>query len=128
MYNASACFSLPGLCLPTGAGVRLRSCSALCPPLQAVSMLRQLLPPSAILVGQNIAKDVQWLGLKEGEHFEQASRARGASLPGIRPAPSALPPAGMALTRSCAACLPARAGVPAQATPKLPDPCARPRR
>ncbi|KAL4445396.1 hypothetical protein ABPG77_011221 [Micractinium sp. CCAP 211/92] len=41
------------------------------PLQQAVSMLCQLLPPSAILVGQNIAKDVQWLGLKEGEHFEQ---------------------------------------------------------
>lgn len=39
-------------------------------------MLRQLLPPSATLVGQNIAKDVQWLGLKEGEHFEQASGER----------------------------------------------------
>lgn len=31
---------------------------------EAVGRLRRVLPPSAILVGQNIAKDVEWLGLK----------------------------------------------------------------
>ncbi|KAI3428820.1 hypothetical protein D9Q98_007637 [Chlorella vulgaris] len=41
------------------------------PFAQAVAMLQQCLPSSAILVGQNIRKDVEWLGLKEGMHFEQ---------------------------------------------------------
>lgn len=45
------------------------------PFAQAVAMLQQCLPSSAILVGQNIRKDVEWLGLKEGMHFEQASAA-----------------------------------------------------
>ena len=36
----------------------------------AVAGLRQALPPSCTLVGQNIAKDVQWLGLREGEDFQ----------------------------------------------------------
>lgn len=43
------------------------------PLAQAVALLQQCLPSTATLVGQNIAKDVQWLGLKEGQHFEQAS-------------------------------------------------------
>ena len=47
------------------------------PLAQAVAVLRQFLPPSAVLVGQNIAKDVQWLGLKEGQHFEQVSAGPG---------------------------------------------------
>lgn len=38
---------------------------------QAVGVLTQALPASAVLVGQNIAKDVQWLGLKEGQHYLQ---------------------------------------------------------
>jgi hypothetical protein len=38
---------------------------------QAIAYLRQCLPPQAILVGQNIAKDVEWLGLKEGRDFAQ---------------------------------------------------------
>ena len=36
---------------------------------EAVGHLRSALPPHAILVGQNIAKDVQWLGLVEGKDF-----------------------------------------------------------
>ena len=66
------------------------------PLAQAVSVLQQYLPPNAILVGQNIAKDVEWLGLKEGTHFEQASTL---SLSGVgwpvcgRPALLACPPA-----------------------------------
>lgn len=41
------------------------------PLQQALLLLRQCLPPYAILVGQNIAKDVQWLGLVEGRDFRQ---------------------------------------------------------
>ncbi|PRW05824.1 Small RNA degrading nuclease [Chlorella sorokiniana] len=41
------------------------------PLTQAVGILQAALPTHAVLVGQNIAKDVQWLGLKEGVHFEQ---------------------------------------------------------
>jgi RNA exonuclease 4 len=48
------------------------------PLAQAVAMLLRCLPHNAILVGQNIAKDVQWLGLKEGQHFEQV----GCGCPG----------------------------------------------
>lgn len=36
---------------------------------QAISILKASLPKTAILVGQNINKDVQWLGLKEGVDF-----------------------------------------------------------
>eukprot|EP00798_Chlamydomonas_sp_ICE-L_P018074 gene18074-24497_t len=36
---------------------------------QALQALRQCLPPYATLVGQNIRKDVEWLGLKEGQDF-----------------------------------------------------------
>ena len=44
-------------------------------PLErAVGVLQAALPPHAVLVGQNISKDVQWLGLKEGVHFEQVQR------------------------------------------------------
>ena len=41
------------------------------PLQQAIGILRQYLPPQAILVGQNIAKDVEWLGLQEGRDFQQ---------------------------------------------------------
>ena len=51
------------------------------PLAQAVALLLQCLPNTAILVGQNIAKDVEWLGLKEGLHFEQASRGQGMGRP-----------------------------------------------
>ncbi len=37
---------------------------------RAMAALRENLPKSAILVGQNIRKDVEWLGLKEGVDFE----------------------------------------------------------
>ena len=36
----------------------------------ALQILRIHLPKYAVLVGQNIGKDVQWLGLKEGADFE----------------------------------------------------------
>lgn len=40
-------------------------------PLEsALETLRAHLPQHAILVGQNIGKDVEWLGLKEGVDFE----------------------------------------------------------
>jgi len=35
----------------------------------ALMLLKQHLPKTACLVGQNIGKDVQWLGLKEGVDF-----------------------------------------------------------
>jgi RNA exonuclease 4 len=38
---------------------------------QAVAIVRSNLPKYAILVGQNIGKDIEWLGLKEGEDFSQ---------------------------------------------------------
>ena len=41
------------------------------PLQQAIAVLRQYLPKHAILVGQNIAKDVEWLGLQEGRDFQQ---------------------------------------------------------
>lgn len=39
------------------------------PLAEAVATLRSRLPPEALLVGQNIAKDVEWLGLSEGRDF-----------------------------------------------------------
>lgn len=48
-------------------------------PLQdALGMLRQVLPPSAVLVGQNIAVDIRWLGLREGVDFESLIDLSGA--------------------------------------------------
>mmetsp|Transcript_19476 Transcript_19476/g.39709 ORF Transcript_19476/g.39709 Transcript_19476/m.39709 type:complete len:276 (-) Transcript_19476:189-1016(-) len=38
---------------------------------EAMKMLRQNLPKNAVLVGQNIGKDVEWLKLKEGEDFAE---------------------------------------------------------
>jgi hypothetical protein len=38
---------------------------------QAIQHVKRQLPRTAILVGQNIAKDVEWLGLKDGEDFGQ---------------------------------------------------------
>ena len=35
-------------------------------------MLRQCLPPDAVLVGQGIGQDVQWLQLHEGRDFQVA--------------------------------------------------------
>eukprot|EP00891_Asterochloris_glomerata_P000459 jgi/Astpho2/459/e_gw1.00011.231.1_t len=37
---------------------------------QGLQLLRQTLPKQAILVGQNIRQDVQWLGLQEGTDFQ----------------------------------------------------------
>ena len=37
---------------------------------EAIAILRQYLPKYAVLVGQNIGKDVEWLGLKEGVDFQ----------------------------------------------------------
>ncbi len=39
------------------------------PLAQALATLRAALPRDAVLVGQNIRADVQWLGLREGEDF-----------------------------------------------------------
>ena len=39
------------------------------PLADQVALLRQWLPQGAVLVGQNILKDVEWLGLKEGVDF-----------------------------------------------------------
>ena len=36
---------------------------------EAIAAVRNALPPHAVLVGQNIAKDVEWLGLREGTDF-----------------------------------------------------------
>ena len=40
------------------------------PFAQAVAAVRQSLPQSATLVGQNIGRDVEWLQLKEGVDFK----------------------------------------------------------
>jgi DNA polymerase III alpha subunit (gram-positive type) len=37
---------------------------------EAISTLRAHLPPDAVLVGQNIGKDVEWLNLRQGKDFE----------------------------------------------------------
>lgn len=36
---------------------------------QALATLRAHLPKTAIIVGQNIRKDIEWLGLKEGTDY-----------------------------------------------------------
>jgi RNA exonuclease 4 len=43
------------------------------PLAHALAVLQQCLPNTAVLVGQNVAKDVEWLGLKEGQHYEQVA-------------------------------------------------------
>lgn len=40
------------------------------PLTQALQILRQALPPQAVLVGQGILHDVDWLDLKEGNDFQ----------------------------------------------------------
>ncbi len=45
----------------------------------AIAALKQALPPTAILVGQSIGKDVDWLGLVEGQDFEVDSPCRLSS-------------------------------------------------
>ena len=40
------------------------------PLAAAIATLKQHLPRTAILVGQGIGKDVEWLGLVEGQDFE----------------------------------------------------------
>ena len=39
------------------------------PLAAALDILRQHLPRSCVLVGQNISMDVQWLGLRDGHDF-----------------------------------------------------------
>ena len=39
------------------------------PLAEAMATLRSQLPPNSVLVGQNILKDVEWLGLVEGKDF-----------------------------------------------------------
>jgi hypothetical protein len=36
---------------------------------EGLARLRALLTPNTVLVGQNLLKDVQWLGLRQGQHF-----------------------------------------------------------
>ena len=43
------------------------------PLAEGLATLRQCLPPQAILVGQNIGKDIEWLGLKDGTDFQVRS-------------------------------------------------------
>ena len=45
----------------------------------AIAALKQALPRTAILVGQSIGKDVDWLGLVEGQDFEVDSPCRLSS-------------------------------------------------
>ena len=44
---------------------------------QALATLRQCLPPDAVLVGQGIGQDVQWLQLHEGRDFQVAEQLDG---------------------------------------------------
>lgn len=44
---------------------------------EALQTLRQYLPRNAILVGQSIRKDVEWLGLREGVDFQVSLQIPG---------------------------------------------------
>lgn len=46
--------------------------------VEALAALRQMLPSFGVLVGQNIAADIRWLGLKEGVDFESLIDLSGA--------------------------------------------------
>lgn len=41
------------------------------PLQQALEILKAALPKNAILVGQNISKDVEWLQLRAGEDYQE---------------------------------------------------------
>ena len=47
------------------------------PLSHALHLLRTMLPKDAILVGQNISKDVEWLGLKYGQDFQELKDLTG---------------------------------------------------
>jgi RNA exonuclease 4 len=47
------------------------------PLATAVQQLKSCLPKTAILVGQNILQDVQWLGLREGSDFQSCMDLAG---------------------------------------------------
>lgn len=47
------------------------------PLAAAVQQLKSCLPKTAILVGQNILQDVQWLGLREGVDFQSCMDLAG---------------------------------------------------
>ena len=47
------------------------------PLFRALEALRAVLPPTAILVGQNIMQDVRWLGLVEGRDFASLMDLQG---------------------------------------------------
>lgn len=47
------------------------------PLAAAVEQLKSCLPASAVLVGQNILQDVQWLGLREGVDFQSCMDLAG---------------------------------------------------
>lgn len=50
----------------------------------AVATLRQYLPAGAILVGQNVGKDVEWLKLREGADFKVPSAMSMQALSNVR--------------------------------------------
>ncbi|EKX51667.1 hypothetical protein GUITHDRAFT_65948, partial [Guillardia theta CCMP2712] len=50
---------------------------------QAMAILRSHLPKHAILVGQNIRKDVEWLQLEEGKDFESVVDLAGITILGL---------------------------------------------
>jgi hypothetical protein len=49
----------------------------------ALRLLRQCLPKHAILVGQNIGKDVAWLQLREGSDFKVSKHPASRSHTGL---------------------------------------------
>ncbi|PNH08833.1 Small RNA degrading nuclease 2 [Tetrabaena socialis] len=44
---------------------------------QALAAVRSVLPRHAVLIGQNIRQDVQWLGLQEGQDFDSMMDLQG---------------------------------------------------
>ena len=43
---------------------------------EALQILRQYLPRHAVLVGQSIGKDIEWLQLREGQDYQVRDAAR----------------------------------------------------
>jgi len=55
--------------LPAITGLSERECAAGVSEEEVREAFKRVIPPSAVLVGQNILKDVQWLRLEEGADF-----------------------------------------------------------
>lgn len=80
--NATLMSPVSSIELAIGASPDVSECICLCslthdilqakgrPLAQALHILRQSLPPQAVLVGQGILHDVDWLNLKEGTNFQ----------------------------------------------------------